>query len=116
MECLKTVDDLGFFQPKECKVGDTIYLVRKVSNHLLETKLTAFSVGELPQVEVEWLKSSRYRYRLNLKDNTVYAIDATAKHKSEMRLWYEVWEPQRLLLIKLCEQNRVKEKKRKKSL
>lgn len=113
---LKTVDDLGFMSPKECKIGDTIFLVRKISGHLVETKLTAFSVGAIPQVEVSWLKSERYQYRLNLKENTVNALDATTKHKTEMRAWYEVWEPQRKLLIKLCEENAVKEKKRKKRL
>lgn len=116
MECLKKVDDLGFLQPKECKIGDTIFLVRKISNHLLETKLIAFSLGEIPQVEVEWSKSSKYQYRINLKENTVHAIDATAKHKQEMRLWYEVWEPHRLLLITLCKENRLKEKRNKKRL
>lgn len=112
----KTLDDLGFLQPTECKLGDTIYLVRKISKHLLETKLIAFSVGNVPQVEVEWLKSYKYQYRLNLETNTVHAIDATARHKEEMKLWYEVWEPQRKLLIKLCEENKIKEKKRKKKL
>lgn len=112
----KVLDDLGFLQPTECKIGSVIYLVRKLSNHLIETRLTAFSVGAVPQVEVEWLKSARYQYRLNLKENTVLALDATAKHKEEMKLWYTIWEPQRKLLIKLCEENAAKEKKRKKKL
>jgi hypothetical protein len=97
-------------------IGCTIYLVRKVSGHVLETKLNAVSIGTVPQVEVEWLKSYKYQYRLNLKDNTVHAIDATTKHKDEMKLWYEVWEPQRKLLVKLCEEMALKEKKRKKKL
>lgn len=98
------------------QVGSIIYLIRKISGHVLETKLTAISTGLVPQVEVEWLKSYHYTYRLNLKDNTVNAIDAVIKHKTEMKLWYEVWEPQRKLLIKLCEETTVKEKKRKKRL
>lgn len=110
------VDELGFLEPKECKVGDIIFLVRKISGHLIETKLTAFSVGTIPQVEVTWVKSYKYQYRLNLKDNTVHALDATAKHKEEMKSWYTIWEPQRKLLIKLCEEHIVKEKKRKKRL
>ena len=95
-------------------IGCTIYLVRKLSGHVLETKLNAVSVGTVPQVEVEWIKSYHYTYRLNLKDNTVHALDATVKHKTEMKLWYEVWEPQRKLLVKLCEEMAAKEKKAKK--
>lgn len=110
------LDDLGFSQPDKVSMGDTVYLVRKVSGHVLEMKLTAVSIGTIPQAEVEWLKSYKYQYRLNLKENTVHAIDATQKHKDEMRLWYEVWEPQRKLLIKLCEETALKEKKRKKKL
>lgn len=94
-------------------IGSTIYLVRKLSGHVLETKLNAVNVGLVPQAEVEWLKSYHYQYRLNLKENTVHALDATTKHKTEMKLWYEVWEPQRKLLIKLCEEMTAKEKKRK---
>lgn len=110
------IDDLGFCQPESIAIGETVYLVRKISGHLLEMKLTAVSIGTVPQVEVEWLKSYKYQYRLDLKKNTVHAIDATTKHKEEMKLWYEVWEPQRLLLIKLCEETALKEKKRKKRL
>lgn len=97
------------------EIGCTIYLIRKLSGHVLETKLNAVSIGLVPQVEVEWLKSYHYTYRLNLKENTVHAIDATQKHKDEMKLWYEVWETQRKLLIKLCEEITAKEKKRKKN-
>lgn len=113
IEMLKDLADLKEF---EISLGSTIYLVRKISGHVLETKLTALSVGKVPQVEVEWLKSYKYVYRLNLVDNTVNALEATHKHKEEMRLWYEIHEPQRKLLIKLCEDNAVKEKKRKKRL
>lgn len=111
-----SLEDLGFYQPTSVSIGDVIYLVRKISGHLLEMKLTAVSIGTVPQAEVEWLKSYKYQYRLDLKKNTVHAIDATAKHKEEMKLWYEVWEPQRKLLIKLCEETALKEKKRKKRL
>ena len=76
----------------------------------------AFSTGKVPEVEVEWLKSYKYVYRVNLRDNTVHALDATHKHKEEMKLWYELWEPQRVLLVKLCEDNALKEKKRKRRL
>lgn len=110
---LKELDNLWVDAPE---IGSTIYLIRKLSGHVLETRLNAVSVGLIPQVEVEWLKSYHYTYRLNLKDNTVHAIDATTKHKAEMRLWYEVWEPQRKLLVKLCEETTAKEKKRKKKL
>lgn len=111
-----SLSDLGFHQPTSIAIGETVYLVRKISGHLLEMKLTAVSIGTVPQVEVEWLKSYKYQYRLDLKKNTVHAIDATQKHKEEMKLWYEIWEPQRKLLIKLCEETALKEKKRKKKL
>lgn len=97
-------------------IGSIVYLIRKISGHVVETKLTAFSTGNIPEVEVEWVKNYRDKYRLNLKDNTVHAIDATQKHKNEMKLWYEVYEPQRKQLINLCEEHSVKEKKRKKRL
>ena len=100
----------------EPSIGCVVYLVRKISGHLIETKLTAFSTGKVPEVEVEWLKSYKYVYRLNLLENTVRALDATHKHKEEMRLWYEIYEPQRQQLINLCEENAIKEKKRKKRL
>src|SRR6185436_18758116 len=117
MEFLKELEELSqFLGETKVEIGSTIYLVRKISGHLLETKLTAYSTGKIPEVEVEWLKSYKYTYRLNLRDNKVNALDATHKHKEEMKLWYEVYEPQRKLLIKLCEENAVKEKKRKKRL
>ncbi len=117
MEFLKELEELReFLGDTPIEIGSTIYLVRKISGHLLETKLTALSIGKVPEVEVEWLKSYKYCYRLNLRDNTVHALDATHKHKEEMRLWYQLYEPQRKLLIKLCEDNAVKEKKRKKRI
>lgn len=100
----------------EPSMGSVVYLVRKISGHLIETKLTGLSTGKVPEVEVEWLKSYKYVYRLNLRDNVVRAVEATNKHKEEMRLWYEIYEPQRQQLIKLCEENAIKEKKRKKRL
>lgn len=109
------VKELEYFFVSDLQIGSIVYLVRKLSGHILETKLNAVSVGLVPQVEVEWLKSYHYTYRLNLKENTVHAIDATKKHKDEMKLWYEVWEPQRKLLVKLCEEITAKEKKRKKN-
>ena len=96
-------------------MGSTIYLVRKLSGHVLETKLIAVNIGTIPQVEVEWLKSYHYTYRVNLKENTIHALNATTKHKDEMKLWYNVWEPQRELLIKLCKEMASKEKREKKS-
>ncbi len=114
---LKEVQELwDFLSGFPCKIGSTVYLVRKISGHVLECKLISFSVGKVPQVEVEWLKSYHYQYKINLEDNTVHAIDATARHKTEMKLWYECFEPQRKQLIKLCEDNALKEKKRKKRL
>lgn len=110
------VKDIEWLENNPNKIGDSVYLVRKHSNHILECKLTAISVGTIPTVEVEWLKSFRYQYRLNLKDNTVHAIDATIRHKDEMKAWYTVYEPHRKSLIKICEQTIVSEKKRKKIL
>lgn len=112
----KMLKDLEHLWLEESKIGDIVYLIRKISGHVVESKLTAVSIGAIPQVEVHWVKSERYTYRLNLKDNTVHAIDATTKHKDEMKTWYEIWEPQRKLLIKFCEETTRKEKKRKKRL
>ena len=109
---IKDLENIWLDSPEN---GSTIYLVRRHSGHVLETRLTDVSTGQVPQVEVEWFKSYKYRYRLNLKENTVHALDATTKHKDEMRAWYYVWEPQRKLLMKLCEEAHIKEKKRKKT-
>lgn len=102
------------YQVKSLKIGDIIYLVRKISGHLIECKLTAVNIGTIPKVEVEWVKNYRFQYVLNLKDNTVHAVDATTKHKDEMKLWYTVFEGQIKPLIKLCEETVLAEKKRKK--
>ena len=117
LENVKDLDNLReFLGDFPIHIGCTIYLVRKISGHLIECKLLAYSVGTVPQVELEWLKSYKYQYRINLSDNTVHALEATTKHKDEMKLWYNCYEPQRKLLIKLCEDNALKEKRRKKKL
>lgn len=80
------------------KIGSTVYLVRKISGHIVECELTAIGKQGTPKAEVRWLNNGRYVYELNLERNEVIAQDATVKHRQEMRLWYTVWEPHRKAL------------------
>ena len=81
------------------KVGSTIYLIRKVSNHVLETELIEIGRIGRPNVEVKWLSNGAYKYRLDLENNLVLALNESQRHRQEMKRWYTVWEPQRKLLI-----------------
>lgn len=88
-------------QPDKLSIGDTIYLVRKISGHVLETQLVAVAKLGKPQVEVEWLNQRCYKYKLDLEGNRVLALYCSPKHRADMlRLW-EVWEPHRQLLKQL---------------
>ena len=80
------------------KIGSVIYLVRKVSGHVLETELTALGKQGRPLAEVEWLNQRSYRYKLDLEANVIHALDASIKHRADMRRLWEIWEPHRKLL------------------
>jgi hypothetical protein len=95
-------------------IDSYVALIRRHSNHVLYLQLKEISVGKVSQVECRW--KDRITYRLNLETNTVHAIECKPQHVQDMKQWYYVWEPHRLKLIQLCEQERIKEKKRKKKL
>lgn len=97
---------------KQCEplaLGSDVFLIRKLSGHVVETKLTAIGTGVKPSVEVTW--KNRIEYKLDLTDNQVLAHDQPMKHREEMRLRYEIYEPQRKELIKLFESTNSKRKK-----
>ena len=96
------------------EIGSYIALIRRISNHVLYLKLEHVSTGAVPQVQCRW--KDRINYQLNLKTNTVRAIECKPHHSSEMKKWYYVWEPHRLKLLKLCEQTKLDEKKNKRKL
>ncbi len=100
---LKAVDSLT--------VGATVYLIRKLSGHVLETELVAVAKLGKPVVEVEWLNQRSFKYKLMLEENQIIALDASQKHRSDMlRLW-EIWEPHRELLKRLVYETRRKARK-----
>jgi hypothetical protein len=90
--------DLPETYDKRIKVGSTIYLVRKLSGHILEMELTAVGNKGSAAVEVRWLTNHRYVYKLDLESNQVVALDATPKHRQEMKSLWMIWEPHRKLL------------------
>lgn len=91
--------DLSVNPDKNIKEGDKVFLIRKISGHVLETKLLSIGSQGRPHCEVQWVKDKSDCYRLDLEKNTVNAIDASPRHRQEMlRLW-EIWEPVRLVLI-----------------
>ncbi len=103
------IDNL--IEPATLNLGDTVYLVRKLSGHVLVTQLVAVAKLGKPQAEVEWVNQRCFKYKLVLEANQVIALDASPKHRSEMlRLW-EVWEPHRELLKKLFYDTRQKARK-----
>lgn len=83
------------------QIGDTVNLVRKISNEVLHVELTqVLTKTSTPAVEVRW-RSDRHRYKLDLDKNLVLAIDATANHRQSMRVWYSISEEHRKALTEL---------------
>lgn len=83
------------------RLGDTVKLVRRITNEPLEVTLTSvLTTSAAPAVEVNW-KSDRYRYKLDLAKNEVLAIDSTQSHRQSMRAWYTVNEDDRKALTEL---------------
>lgn len=94
------------------QVGDTVKLIRKITNEPLETELTGvLTRGTSPAVEVAWRKDRRYRYKLDLSKNEVLAIDATQDHRQTMRAWYRLSEEDRSALTELFWMERKKGKR-----
>lgn len=103
--------DLEWLYDTQPEIGCKIYLIRKISNHVLETEFTHFQLGSNPSIFVRWKNSiTSIEYKLDLVKNLVLAVDSTIKHRQEMKQWYTVWEIQRKQLIELFHA----EKKRKK--
>jgi len=93
------------------QVGDTVNLVRKISNEILPVELVeVLSRTRSPAVVVRW-KSDRARYKLDLDKNLVLAIDATASHRQSMRVWYTISEAHRKALTELFWDTRKKGRK-----
>jgi hypothetical protein len=103
--------DLPETYDKPMKIGSSVYLVRKISNHVTEMILE--EIGER-YVEVRF--NLQNRYKLDLEKNEVIAIDATVRHRQEMKAWFVCWEPQRLTLLKMCKSKKTDTKKRRKTL
>ena len=83
------------------QIGDTVNLVRKITNEVLPVTLDVVLVkGSSPAVEVYW-KSNRHRYKLDLVKNEVLAIEATQNHRQSMRSWYTISEDHRKALTEL---------------
>lgn len=93
------------------QLGDTVNLVRKHTGHVLDTELIeVLWRTSTPAVVVRW-KSDRYRYKLVLDKNAVLAIDATTRHRQDMRAWWEISEAHRKALTELFWDTRRKGKK-----
>lgn len=83
------------------QLGDTVNLIRKITNELLPVELTrVLTTSSKPAVEVRW-KSDRNRYKLDLVKNEVLAIDATQHHRHQMRVWWTISEDHRIALTEL---------------
>jgi hypothetical protein len=102
--------DLPETYDKPMKVGSSVYLIRKISNHVTETILE--EIGDR-YVEVRF--NLQNRYKLDLEKNEVIALDATVKHRQEMKLMWYVWIPQRETLLKMCQSQKKDTKKRRKT-
>jgi hypothetical protein len=101
--------DLPETYDKPMKIGSSVYLVRKISNHVTETTLE--EIGE-KHVQVKF--DLQHRYKLDLEKNEVIALDATIKHRQEMKQWWTVWLPQRETLLKMCKTKKSEVKKSRK--
>jgi hypothetical protein len=83
------------------QLGDTVHLIRKISNEVLPVELVeVLTKQRQPCVVVRW-KSDRARYKLDLERNLVLAIDATQSHRQSMRVWYSISEDHRKALTEL---------------
>lgn len=84
------------------QVGDTVNLIRKITNEVLPVELVEVCGGSSGMsVLVQW-KSTRHRYKLDLVKNEVLAVDSTQGHRQSMRAWYSINEEHRKQLTELC--------------
>lgn len=95
------LSDLPESVTEALKLGDTVYLIRKVSGHVLEMELTSLGRQGRPLAEVAWKNQRCFTYKLDLELNEVIAQDASPKHRADMKRCWEVWEPHRKLLKEL---------------
>jgi hypothetical protein len=91
------LSDLPDKYDKPIKIGSTIYLIRKISGHVTETELV-----EINDRGVKVKFDNRHQYMLDLQNNQVLAVDATMRHKEEMKAWWQVWIPHLECLKALC--------------
>lgn len=93
------LEDIEGDFPEPISKGSTIYLVRKISGEILAVTLDIVLTGAKPMVEVSW--DTRHRYKLDLVKNEVIALDATTRHRQNMKSWYYIWEPHKMMLTAL---------------
>lgn len=98
----------------EVKSGDVVYLIRKVSGHVLEMVVEEASVGATAMIEVTWKKDRRLRYKLDADKDIVHALDSKQSHRDDMKIWYYIWKPHKEALRKFHEKTRIEAKKNKK--
>lgn len=93
---------------------DQVFLVRKLSGHVLTMSILGVLTGTNPAFEVCWTRQRALTYKLDLKNNLVIALETSQKHRTEMKVFWEVYEPHRIALIKLWESETAKNKKKRK--
>ncbi len=83
------------------QLGDTVNLVRKYTGHVLDCELMeVLAKGKTPMVVVRW-RGHRESFKLDVDKNLVLAIDATQRHRHQMRIWWEISEEHRKALTEL---------------
>lgn len=83
------------------QLGDTVNLIRKITKDILHVELVeVLHRNPKPAVVVRW-KSDRSRYKLDLDKNLVLAIEATQRHRHQMKIWWEISEEHRKALTEL---------------
>ncbi len=95
------------------EIGSEVYLVRKIAKDVVVLTLEEVGITDKPFVECLW--HGRLRYKIDLAKNEVHSLDAKQDAARHMRQWYEVWEPHRRALMKLCEAARIDAKKNKRN-
>lgn len=83
------------------QLGDTVNLVRKITNEKLALTLAEVLVHRSKPAVVAYWKSIRNSYMLNLDTNEVLAIDMKPDHRQQMRRWYSIDEDDRKALTEL---------------
>lgn len=97
----------------EVKPGDVVYLIRKVSGHVLEMVIEEASIGATAMIEVTWKNNRRLRYKLDADKDIVHALDSKQSHRDDMKIWYYIWGPHKEALRRFHEKTRIEAKKNK---